>query len=66
MIKNKINKKKKQVSDIKPDYKIEFEKLKEELDEHEKNLEILKKEIASLKKIIKLGGGNIARPKNAG
>lgn len=34
---------------VKPVYKLEIEKLHEDLNEHEKNLEILKQEIKNLK-----------------
>jgi len=46
------------------DFKNEFTRLKEELDEHEKNIENLKQEISTLKNTIKLG--SIAQNKNPG
>jgi SMC interacting uncharacterized protein involved in chromosome segregation len=57
MIKKGHSKKKKTIipDDKIQEYKIEFEKLKDELAEHEKNMAALKQEIAGLKKIIKLG-----------
>jgi hypothetical protein len=44
-------------------FRYEMEKLKEELFNHEKNMENLKNDIAELKKIIKLG--NTGREKDS-